>query len=88
MEDTSLRLWCLEDGLDWTPAELKHLADFTKSLQPQPRRVAIVSGPDLGFGLMRVFQAYRADPDGPDVRVFRDEASARAFLLHPDPYPP
>ncbi len=81
LADNRLRLWVLHDGLDWTPAELQTIAEFTRMQQPQPEKVAVVSPHDLGYGLMRIFQAYQESDTGAEVRVFRDEESARAFLL-------
>ena len=81
LPDNRLRLWVLNDALDWTPAELQTIAEFTRVQQPQPEKVAVVSPHDLGYGLMRIFQAYQASDTGAEVSVFRDEATARAFLL-------
>ena len=81
LADSRLRLWILSEGLDWTPEELQRVAAFTRSQNPQPEKVAVVSPHDLGYGLMRIFQAYRESDEGTDVRVFREEAPARAFLL-------
>ena len=81
LDDSNLRLWDFVGGLDLTTAELREIADFTADQVPQPDRVAIVSAADLGYGLMRMFQAYREDAERADIRVFRNVDDARAFLL-------
>jgi hypothetical protein len=44
-----------------------------------PPRVAVVVPGDLNFGLARMY-AQHLSPSGPEVRPFRDEAEARAWL--------
>jgi hypothetical protein len=45
-----------------------------------PVRVAFVVEHDLGFGLGRMYQPYVHDARGDNIGVFRDEATAMAWL--------
>ena len=48
-------------------------------LDPGSSRVALVVSGDLGFGLARMYQAFRSE-SAIQLRVFRDVAAARKWL--------
>jgi hypothetical protein len=48
-------------------------------VDPGNSRVALVVSGDLGFGLARMYQAFRSE-SAIELRVFRDLASAREWL--------
>ena len=81
LDDSRLRLWHFRGGFNITPDELRDVADFTAKQEPQPDRVAVVAAHDLGYGLLRMFQAYRAQAERADIRVFRSLEEAESFLL-------
>jgi hypothetical protein len=67
-------------GLEFTAAELRQLAGSVMT-QPSARQ-AIAVGSDLGFGLGRMFESFSAaGGHSENVRVFRDAAEARAWLI-------
>jgi len=70
-----------------TSHTLRRVADlFTRADRtPEACRLALVSGEDAGFGLSRMYQAFRSD-SVIEVRVFREMAEACAWLgIEPDP---
>ncbi len=76
-----LRLWDLS-GPGWhlSSAELARLADFARERFPLPARVAFVVGSDLAYGLTRIHEAFREQPQLA-FGVFRDREEALAWLL-------
>jgi hypothetical protein len=60
---------------------LRRVADlFTRTdAAPEQSRVALVSPHDVGYGLSRMYQAFRSDSPI-EVRVFREMREARAWL--------
>ena len=78
-----LRLWDLSlSGVDLTSAQLKEIADYSKSKFSVPSRMAIVAPQDLAFGLSRMFEIYR-EQQQIAVRVFRTRTEALAWLKNP-----
>jgi hypothetical protein len=63
--------------LDVRGADVQEVARFILERQPEtpPPRVAFVTGRDVDFGLMRMFQVYRQHP-ATQIRVFRDYEEA------------
>lgn len=61
-------------------AEIHSLAEFILSSQPTPPppKVAFVTGRDVDFGLVRMFEVYRQHPET-EVQVFRDYDKALAW---------
>ena len=64
---------------------LRRVADlFTRSDRtPERCRIAMVASHDAGYGLSRMYQAFRSDSPI-EVRVFRDMDGAHAWLGLPD----
>ncbi|GJM44811.1 MAG: hypothetical protein DHS20C21_16530 [Gemmatimonadota bacterium] len=61
-----------EANFDLSSPETRQLAQFVLENQPTPPpRVAFVTGSDVDFGMSRVFEAYREDPQT-EFRVFRE----------------
>lgn len=66
--------------LDVRPSEVRELAQFILSSQPQPPpRVAIVTARDLDFGFGRMFEVLREHPST-EVRTFRDYDEAISWV--------
>ena len=74
------RLWDLR-GCEFrlNSDELMELASIARSRDPEQGRGAVLVGEDLTFGLLRIYQAFR-ESDSNDVRVFRDEIEAIAWV--------
>jgi hypothetical protein len=71
-------IWDFRDAqLDIDAADPRDLAKFVLKNQPSPppSRVAFVTPTDLQYGLARMFEAYRQDPDT-EFGVFRDYEEA------------
>jgi hypothetical protein len=69
------------DGSGITSAGIRRLATFWASLLGEEKgdKLAILAPADAAFSLGRMYQLLREE--GPDsIRVFRDEAEARAWL--------
>ncbi len=66
------------------PAEVRDLAQLSSSMDwiGKRRKLALVSITDIGFGIARMYQAYReSDPASRiEVQVFRSFDLARAWL--------
>lgn len=61
-------------------AGLRRLAGvFEKAEVGEPGRIAIVAATDLGFGLSRMYQAFRSDSMS-EIRVFRELEEAWRWL--------
>jgi hypothetical protein len=67
---------------DVTSRGVRAVAELNEELHPHapPVRVAFVVDHDLGFGLLRMYQPYVHDGRGDNIRVFRDEAQALAWV--------
>jgi hypothetical protein len=65
-----------------TTQGVRAVASLNRKLHPKapPVRVAFVVDHDLGFGLSRMYQPYVHDDRGDNIRVFRDEAQALAWI--------
>jgi hypothetical protein len=50
---------------------------------PPPPKVAFVTGRDVDFGIVRMFEVFREDP-ATNVRVFRDYEAAIAWAARSD----
>ncbi|MEE4382464.1 MAG: hypothetical protein V2J02_10745, partial [Pseudomonadales bacterium] len=59
--------------------EMRQLADAARRAFTGPSWTAMVATSALQYGLMRMYGSLRDTPDA-EVRVFTDEASARAWL--------
>lgn len=77
------RLWDLSRHLKLSNEDIRLVAEHGKKAWPGPARVALLATDDLSFGLLRVFEAFRSS-DGYEIRVFRDEEKALAWLREPD----
>ncbi len=77
------RLWDLSKHLKLANEDIRLVAERGKRAWRGPARVALLATDDLSFGLLRVFEAFRSS-DGYEIRVFRDEEAALAWLREPD----
>jgi hypothetical protein len=71
-------VWDMRDArLDFAAGDVQSLAQYILSRQPTPppKRVALVAGRDVDFGLMRMFEVYR-EHQRTETRVFRDYDAA------------
>jgi hypothetical protein len=71
-------VWDLRTAqLDVRGTDVQEVARFILQRQPKapPPRVAFVTGRDVDYGLMRMFQVYRNHP-ATHVRIFRDYEEA------------
>jgi hypothetical protein len=68
------------------PTEVRRLAEFVLGGQPAapPPRVAFVTDRDADFGMLRMFEVYRAHP-ATEVRIFRDFDEAVAWTARTAP---
>jgi hypothetical protein len=67
-------VWDFRDAqLDMSSGNVREIAKFVLDHQPAspPPRVAFVTGRDVDFGLVRMFEVFRAHP-ATEVRTFRD----------------
>jgi hypothetical protein len=75
-----LKLWDLSrSGVELTSAQLKEIADYSKIKFSAPSSVAIVAPKDLAFGLSRMYEIYREQPQIA-LKVFRTREDALAWL--------
>ena len=74
------RLWDTTNNFNFSADEIRQIAVHARSVMPGAARVAFVAADDLTFGLVRMFEAFR-DEEGFRTKAFRDEASARTWLL-------
>lgn len=77
-----LRLYELAE--EWNPSteEIRDLAALAgKFIKIPNSKLAVVAPTALRFGLVRMYAAFReANPDIPEMRVFRTRARAQAWL--------
>ncbi len=74
-------VWDLHGAqFDMSPADARTLARFILDHQPQPppKRVAFVTPRDADFGMVRMFEVFRAHP-ATETRVFRDQEEGVAW---------
>ncbi|MDJ0911749.1 MAG: hypothetical protein QNI99_21360 [Woeseiaceae bacterium] len=81
------RLWILGDHVRLTAEEMSEIGNYGREKIEGPSRVAYVAGDDLTFGLTNIQAAYR-DVGGFEDQLFRDEASAMAWLNEQASSPP
>ena len=74
------RLWDATRNFNFSADEIRRIAKHVRTVFPQAERVAFVAADDLTFGQIRMFEAFR-DPDDFPTKVFRDEPTARTWLL-------
>ena len=74
------RLWDATRNFNFSAEEIRRIAKHVRKVFPQAERVAFVAADDLTFGQIRMFEAFR-DPDDFPTKVFRDEPTARTWLL-------
>lgn len=75
------RLWDFrKSSFNFTADELEEIASHASSADLDPARVAMLVSHDLSYGVSRIYEAYRKSAVT-DVKVFRDEAEARKWLL-------
>ena len=76
--------YCLYDlrgiVLSFTPADLRQIALYARSVFTEPNRVAWVTDSDLSYGLLRILSAYRGQEGLSVSRVFRLYENARLWL--------
>ena len=77
---SNLRMWVLHKGMSLSADDLVKGAKHARSLFPSRSKLALVSSTDLGFGLSRVYEAYREE-SSTHVQVFRLEDEAESWLL-------
>ncbi len=73
------RLWLVGSYLSLTSEEMVEVGEYAKATVKGASRVAYVTDDDLAFGLTTIHAAHR-DDHGYDYQIFRDEASALAWL--------
>ncbi len=73
------RLWLVGSYLSLTAEEMAEVGEYAKATVKGPSRVAYVTDDDLAFGLTNIHAVYR-DHHGYEYQIFRDEASAVAWL--------
>jgi len=79
-DPTRLRLWDFSStGLRLSADEVRAVADYSRTKQFPPSRIAIVAPDDLAFGLSREFGAFRVEEQW-RIEVFRSVEEARAWL--------
>jgi hypothetical protein len=67
-------------GISFTPAEIRKIVDLLRGMARQSKlgpSAILVSG-DLAYGILRMIEALVEDVC--DIKPFRDEATARAWL--------
>lgn len=74
------RLWDVTRSFDFTADEIRSAASQSRMLWQGAARVAFVAEDDPSFGQMRMFEVFR-EQENFQTRVFRDEISAREWLL-------
>lgn len=69
---------------DLTPPEVREIARFILEQQPAPppSKIAFVTQRDVDFGMSRMFEVFRADPNTA-LRVFRDYDEAISWARAP-----
>ncbi len=73
------RLWLVGSNLGLTAEEMAEVGEYAKATVRGASKVAYVTDDDLAFGLTNIHAAYR-DDHGYEYQIFRDEASAIAWL--------
>ncbi len=73
------RLWLVGSYLSLSAEEMVEVGEYAKATVTSASRVAYVTDDDLAFGLTNIHAAYRENP-AYDYQIFRDEASALAWL--------
>lgn len=70
--------------LGFQTADIREAAQFVLAHQPKrpPARVAFVTGHDADFGMVRMFEVFRQDPNT-EVQTFRDMNEALAWARGP-----
>jgi len=82
-------VWDLRSAqLDVQGADVEEVARFILQRQPKtpPPRVAFVTGRDVDYGLMRMYQVYRNHPST-EVHIFRDYEEAVSWARSGGPPP-
>jgi len=74
------RLWDGTRNFNFSAEEIRRIASSVSSIFPPAARVAFVAADDLTFGQVRMFEAFK-DQDDYQTKVFRDEQTAREWLL-------
>ena len=75
----NLRLYDLTCGLNWSTEDIRQVAEYARSLQLPSGKVALVGSPDLTFGLLRAYEAYRREERIKHM-LFHSEQDAIAWL--------
>ena len=85
IDESRNRIWVLHEDVSFTSEEIVRIARRARELWPPPGKVAWVAEQDLGFGLMRMMDAWRSE-EGYETAVFRTEEEAWAwFGVDPQP---
>ena len=80
IEDATRRLYVIVDAdILLSTAEVKEGAEYAKSLDRQPDRIAVVAPNDISHGISRIFKVFRESPET-EMEVFRTLEEARAWL--------
>ena len=75
----SKRMWLVGPYLSLTAEEMVEVGEYAKATITRASRVAYVTDDDLAFGLTNIHAAHRNNQSY-DYQIFRDEASAMAWL--------
>ncbi len=79
MKDVGYRMWVIPPAFDLSQKEIREIAHDGNQLGFPPSRVAMVASDDLPYGLLRMVDVYRENPDL-KTRVFRSEPDAVQWL--------
>jgi hypothetical protein len=74
-----IKLWDCSCGISLTPAELRIMAEDSKTVDAETLRVAFVAPSDAVYGLARLFAIHRAQAHL-QLQVFRDRDNAFEWL--------
>ena len=84
MENSERRLYVMIDAeILLSTAEVREGADYAKSMNNQPERIAVVAPREISYGISRIFKVFRDSPVT-ELRVFRELDEARDWLLEKD----
>jgi len=76
---TFRQIWVFQCGINFSTDELRTLARHGIKIAQRPSRNAFVAPDDFSFGLARMYEVFR-DQEGYEIRVFRGEQEAIAWL--------
>ena len=84
LADSELRMYIMEKAeMLLSTAEVREGAEVARKIENQPQRIAVVAPGEISYGISRIFKVFR-ESEGTALEVFRDEQSAKAWLLDQD----